>query len=213
MTKRVDAVLRSLGSISHSNLGGDRTSNFVGVIRGAELLLQLSSGEDVGAERVRLLIGELKRYFDHAFGDLGACQEGPGYTEYPGPFAFGAAFAARECGDATLYDTAAKHALDDSRDWVHAKRLSLPGVPLRAFSFLGRTAARSWGHHTGCHTKGPRKSERETKKRKKAARSPEKAPCGPEKPFANGYMGPSILDDTKRKLDWTSTSGQGNRTS
>jgi len=110
MRKRVDAVLRSLGSISHGNLGGNRTSNFVGVIRGAELLLQLSNGEDVKAERVRFLIGELKRYFDRAFGDLGACQEGPGYTEYPGRFAFGAALAARECGDPTLYDAAAKHA-------------------------------------------------------------------------------------------------------
>jgi hypothetical protein len=110
MRTRVDAVLSAMSKISHSNLGGDRTSNFVGVIRGAELLLLLASGADVKSERCRFLIGELKRYFDNAFGDLGACQEGPGYTEYPGPFAFGAAYAAREAGDSTLYDAAAKHA-------------------------------------------------------------------------------------------------------
>lgn len=52
MRKRVDAVLAALGKISHSNLGGDRTSNFVGVIRGAELLLQLAAGADVKDERV-----------------------------------------------------------------------------------------------------------------------------------------------------------------
>ena len=110
MRKRVDAVLSAMSKISHSNLGGDRTSNFVGVIRGAELLLLLASGAEVKAQRCRFLVGELKQHFDNAFGDLGACQEGPGYTEYPGPFAFGAAFAAKEAGDATLYDAAAKHA-------------------------------------------------------------------------------------------------------
>jgi len=110
MRKRADAVLAHMAGISHSNLGGDRTSNFVGVIRGAELLLLLASGADVKGQRAQFLIGELKQYLDNAFGDIGACQEGPGYTEYPGPFAFGAALAAREVGDATLYDAAAKHA-------------------------------------------------------------------------------------------------------
>ena len=109
MRELVDSVLRSLGQIKHSNLGADRTSNFVGVIRGAELLLWLCSGEDVKSERCRFLIGELKQYFDNAFGDLGVCQEGPGYTEYPFPFAFAAAVAAEECGDATLMDAVRKH--------------------------------------------------------------------------------------------------------
>ena len=110
MRKRVDSVLADLGKLSLSNLGGDRTSNFVGVIRGAELLLHLAGGADVKSERVKFLTGELKQYFDNSFGDLGACQEGPGYTEYPAPFAFGAAFALQECGDSTLYDAAARHA-------------------------------------------------------------------------------------------------------
>lgn len=107
MRKRVDAVLASLGAVSHSNLGGDRSSNFVGVIRGAELLLQLASGADVKSERCAMLVGELRRYFD-SFGDIGASQEGPGYTEYPAPFAFGAALAAQQCGDATLVDAITK---------------------------------------------------------------------------------------------------------
>ena len=110
MRKRVDGVLADLGKISHSNLGGDRTSNFVGVIRGAELLLQLAGGAEVKSERCKFLVSELKQYFDNSFGDLGACQEGPGYTEYPAPFAFGAAFAAKECGDPTLYEAASRNA-------------------------------------------------------------------------------------------------------
>lgn len=109
MRQRVDAVLAALGGVTHSNLGGDRSSNFVGVIRGAELLLQLASGAAVKSDRCQFLVGELKRYFD-SFGDVGASQEGPGYTEYPGPFAFGAALAAQECGDATLTDAIGKHA-------------------------------------------------------------------------------------------------------
>jgi uncharacterized protein (DUF1330 family) len=107
--KRVDGLLGALKTLTHGNLGGDRSSNFVGVIRGAELMLVLASGADVTSDRAKFLIGELKRYLD-SFGDLGASQEGPGYTEYPAPFTFAAAYMAREMGDATLVDAAAKHA-------------------------------------------------------------------------------------------------------
>jgi hypothetical protein len=60
----------------------------------------------VASERCRFLVGELKQYFGNAFSDLGLSQEGPGYMEYPVPFAIGAAIAAQECGDATLVEAA-----------------------------------------------------------------------------------------------------------
>ena len=107
--KRVDAALAALAKITHSNLGGDRSSNFVGVIRGAELLLHLSAGADLKQERVQVLIGELKRHLAH-FGSLGVTQEGPGYTEYPGGFLLPCVLATKELGDSTLADEAARHA-------------------------------------------------------------------------------------------------------
>jgi hypothetical protein len=106
---RVAAAAAALEQVTHSNLGGDRTSNFVGVIRGAELLARLALGTDVKDARVQFLAGELKTHFQNAWGDLGVTQEGGNYTEYPAGFSVPAALALKELGDPALFEEAIKH--------------------------------------------------------------------------------------------------------
>jgi hypothetical protein len=110
MRRRAMEVRDAISKIEHGNLRGDRTSNFMGVIRGGELLLLLGTGADVKSERCRFLIGELRQYLDNTFGDLGVSLEGPGYTEYPAAFVHAAAIGAAEAGDPTLRDAIARHA-------------------------------------------------------------------------------------------------------
>jgi hypothetical protein len=110
MRRRAMEVRDAISKIKHGNLRGDRTSNFLGVIRGGELLLLLGTGADVKSERCRFLIGEIKQYLDNTFGDLGVGLEGPGYTEYPAAFVHAAAIGAAEAGDPTLRDAIAQHA-------------------------------------------------------------------------------------------------------
>jgi len=102
--KEVDAALKHLAGLGHTNLGGMRTSNFIGVIRGAEMLLLLSSGGTPEDERYRVLKKELRRYVGTAFGNLGVSHEGLGYSEYPGGFFLPAVYAAKELGDPELYE-------------------------------------------------------------------------------------------------------------
>jgi hypothetical protein len=109
MRTRLEGASKALEGISHSNLGGDRSSNFVGVIRGAELLARLAIGADLKDARVQTLVGELKRHLQH-FGSLGVTQEGPGYTEYPGGFLLPCVLATKELGDDTLIKETEKHA-------------------------------------------------------------------------------------------------------
>jgi len=106
---RLEAAAAALEQVTHSNLGADRTSNFVGVIRGAELLARLALGTDLKDARVQFLIGELKTHFQNAWGDLGVAQEGGGYTEYPAGFSVPAALALKELGAPALFEEAIKH--------------------------------------------------------------------------------------------------------
>lgn len=100
--KQVKTNLAAMAKITHSNLGGDRSSNFVGVIRGAEMLLLLASGEGPGHERYGFLKKELVRHIRDGFGSLGASTEGMGYAEYPGGFLYPAVFACESVGDDDL---------------------------------------------------------------------------------------------------------------
>ena len=109
MRQRLEANVQQLAGLGHTNLGADRSSNFVGVIRGAELLGRLALGADVHDQRVQQLVGELRRYIAH-FSDLGVSHEGDGYTEYPGGFFVPAILATRQLGDSTLWDQASRHA-------------------------------------------------------------------------------------------------------
>ena len=106
---RVAAAAAALEQVTHSNLGGDRTSNFVGVIRVAELLARLALGTEVKDARVQFLAGELKTHFQNAWGDLGVTQEGGNYTEYPAGFSVPAALALKELGAPALFEEAIKH--------------------------------------------------------------------------------------------------------
>jgi len=108
---KIDTALAKWPKYGHANLGHARASNWVAVCRGGELVLLLCRGRDEtdeGAKRRDKLIKELKRHIDAAFGDLGMCQEGIGYTEYPGGFLLPAILAAREAGDETLWNAAQK---------------------------------------------------------------------------------------------------------
>jgi hypothetical protein len=107
---RVAGAAAALEKVTHSNLGQDRSSNFVGVIRGAELLAHLALGTETKNERVQFLAGELKMHMKNAWGDIGVTQEGGNYTEYPGGFTVPAVLAMKELGDTTLFDEAMKHA-------------------------------------------------------------------------------------------------------
>ena len=100
--KHVQQCLAALKQIRHSNLGEDRSSNFVGVIRGAEMILLLASGAGPNDERYRFLKKELARHIKQGFGSLGLCKEGMGYAEYPGEFLYPAIYACESVGDTEL---------------------------------------------------------------------------------------------------------------
>ena len=107
---RLERVAAALEKVTHGNLGGDHASNFVPVIRGAEMLALLALGKDVKDERVQFLAGEMKTHMQNAWGDLGVSQEGGNYTEYPGGFLMPCILAMKELGDSAMFDAAMKHA-------------------------------------------------------------------------------------------------------
>lgn len=96
-------------SYGHANFGLARASNWVAVCRGAELTMILCTDEQgKRADRVSFLKKQLSWHMTNAFGDHGVCQEGLGYTEYPGQFLLAACYALSESGDKSLLKQAEK---------------------------------------------------------------------------------------------------------
>ncbi|WP_432066215.1 NEW3 domain-containing protein [Streptomyces sp. C10-9-1] len=85
----------------------DKASNWVAVVRGGELAMQLAVAGEQGftgrGERIALLLDEVRRHFEDGYGDSGWSQEGYDYLRY-GIDTGGAAavWAAQACGIGVL---------------------------------------------------------------------------------------------------------------
>ncbi|MCH8474390.1 MAG: hypothetical protein LAT55_04085 [Opitutales bacterium] len=98
---------------NHHNFGAYRKSNWVAVCRGAELMQILALGEEkVRAERYEFLVGELFKHARNGYDQIGASQEGIGYTSYGAIFLLPAAIAAADRGDPRLFEF-----LQEERHW------------------------------------------------------------------------------------------------
>lgn len=122
---KIDTALDAWTKFGHANLGAQKASNWVAVTRGGEMMLLLARGGDkTRADRYKRVKGDLLTHIRNGYGSLGVSQEGIGYTEYPGGFLLPAVLAARDAGDAELFNAAQK------KDW--------PTLAMYAHSFQGR---------------------------------------------------------------------------
>ncbi|MGS2619707.1 galactose-binding domain-containing protein [Micromonospora sp. LZ34] len=103
--KRASAML---GTTHHGNIDNDadKASNWVTVIRGGELIMDLAVRGDgdfgLQEERIPVLLDENRRHLDEAYGDSGWNQEGWDYINYAVETTAPAVRAARQAGISAL---------------------------------------------------------------------------------------------------------------
>jgi len=73
--------------------------NFYGVLYGAEAMLLLATGAEKTSARFPVVVDVLRRHLTDMGGELGAHNEGIGYTEYPMGFSLPAALALAQHGE------------------------------------------------------------------------------------------------------------------
>ena len=84
--------------------------NFYGVMYGAQVMLHLAAGREKAGGRFPVCVDVLTRHLSHVGGELGASNEGMGYTEYPMGFALPAAMALAQHGEKRALEAAGTHA-------------------------------------------------------------------------------------------------------
>lgn len=99
---KLDAALAAWPSFKHTNLGGNKASNWVAVCRGGELLMLLATNQEKG-DRYGKVRGDLLQHLKVAYGDMGLSNEGVGYVGYGATFLLPAILAAQSVGD-TAFD-------------------------------------------------------------------------------------------------------------
>ncbi len=103
---QMNEALDAWPDFSHTNLGHPRGSNWVAVVRGAELILLIAAGEEEArADRLDSLVSDLRQHINVGYGSLGYTQEGLGYKNYGASFLFPAALVLEDVvGDGALAD-------------------------------------------------------------------------------------------------------------
>lgn len=111
---RMIAALDAWPRFGHTNLGGDRGSNWAAITRGAELILLVGAREEGNrADRVRFLKNDLSRHIRSAYGSLGYTQEGLGYKSFTAHFLYPAALVTEQ----VLDDSSLADALRQRTPW------------------------------------------------------------------------------------------------
>jgi hypothetical protein len=84
--------------------------NFYGVIFGAQTMMHLAMGAEKTEARFPLCVNILTKHLSEVGGEIGAHNEGIGYTEYPMGFALPAALALAQHGETRPLNAAKTHA-------------------------------------------------------------------------------------------------------
>jgi len=125
---KIKSAINAWPSVSHTHLTDlSKTSNWVPVCRGAEMIMIISLGRELYADRYRSIRGDLAIHLRNAYCQFGITSEGLGYTKYGAGTMMLAALAAEDDGDTTIVSQ------------IRRRRLWM--FPFYACSFRGGLAA------------------------------------------------------------------------
>ncbi len=100
---KIRAGINAWPSFSHTHLSDPgKTSNWVPVCRGAEMIMITSLGREGYADRYAKVLTDLSTHLRNAYAQFGITSEGYGYTKYGAGMMMLAALAAENDGDSVL---------------------------------------------------------------------------------------------------------------